>query len=136
MPMLQDLDSLIARIEQMVKLTHQLQTERASLLARVKSLEDERHKLGAQLQQREAEFSTMTTTLADHESSMQAAQAQAVAVQAQLQLELDQCKQQHSVTEQQLQESLQATKRLSMVSDQARRQIDSILVRLPGPSQE
>ena len=41
-PMLQDLDSLAARIGQMVQFARQLQSERTALQARLKNLEDER----------------------------------------------------------------------------------------------
>lgn len=136
MPMLQDLDFLAARIEQMVKLTRQMQAERTALQARVKALETERDQLTGQLQQHQADAAGMADSLAEHEASLQAVQTQAANVQAQLQLELDQCRQQCSNTEQQLLLSQQTNKRLSTVSDQARRQIDSILVRLPGSPQE
>ena len=136
MPMLQDLDSLAARIEQMVKHTRQLHTERAAMQTRLKTLETERGQLSEQLQQREAEFNGMARKLAEHESSVQVAQEQAIKAQAQLQLELDQYRQRCTATEAQLLQSQQTTKRLSIVSDQARQQIDSILVRLPGPPQE
>lgn len=136
MPMLQDLDFLAARIEQMVKLTRQLQADRTVLQARVKALETERDQLGSQLQQRETELQAMAGNLADYEARIKAGQAQASQVQTQLQLELEQYRQRCSDTEQQLQKSQQATKQLSIVSEEARRQIDSILTRLPGPPQE
>lgn len=136
MPMLQDLDFLAARIEQMVKLTRQLQDDRTALQAQLKALETERSQLRTQLQQREAEFSAMADKLADCENRIQAAQANASTVQTQLQLELEQYRQRCTDTEQQLRQSQEATRRLGEVSDQARRQIDSILVRLPGPPQE
>lgn len=136
MPMLQDLDSLAARIEQMVKLTRQLQDDRTALQARVKALETERTQLNTQLQEQKAEFSTMASKLSDYESHIQAAQAQADNAHKQLQLELDESRQRCSDTEQLLLQSQRTTKRLSIVSDEARRQIDSILVRLPGPPQE
>ncbi|HLU15800.1 MAG TPA: hypothetical protein VKZ71_08190 [Burkholderiaceae bacterium] len=134
--MLQDLDFLAARIEQMVKLTRQLQADRTALQARVKALETERDQLGSQLQQRETELQAMAGNLADYEARIKAGQAQASQVQTQLQLELEQYRQRCSDTEQQLQKSQQATKQLSIVSEEARRQIDSILTRLPGPPQE
>lgn len=136
MPMLQDLDFLAARIEQMVKLTRQLQADRTVLQAHVKALETERDQLGSQLQQRETELQAMAGNLADYEARIKAGQAQASQVQTQLQLELEQYRQRCSDTEQQLQKSQQATKQLSIVSEEARRQIDSILTRLPGPPQE
>lgn len=136
MPMLQDLDSLAARIEQMVRLTRQLQSERTALQARVKSLEDERNNLNEQLHRREADFKAMAGNLAEHESTLKVVQESAKAAQAQLQLELDQCRQRCSVAEQDLLESRQVVQHLRTVSDTARQQIDSILVRLPGAPQE
>ena len=47
--MLQDLDSLAARIGQMVQFARQLQTERTALQARLKNLEQERDALRKQL---------------------------------------------------------------------------------------
>src|SRR5699024_10766667 len=133
---LQDLDSLAARIEQMVKLARQLQADRTALQARVKALEAERDQLGGRLQQRESEIQAMAGNLAEIEERMKTSQAQASQVQTQLQLELDQCRERCDNTERQLHESQHMAKQLSIVSEEARRQIDSILTRLLGPPQE
>lgn len=130
--MLQDLDSLTARIEQMVNHTRRLQSERASLLARVKSLEEERDRLTAQVQSREADFSSVAGELAQHEAKLQSMQNASAYEQNQLRLQLEEYRTKCAQTEQLLQASRQNENRLKVVSDAARRQIDNILVRLPG----
>src|SRR3546814_751874 len=85
--MLQDLDSLAARIGQMVQFTRQLQSERAALLARLQNLEQERDALRDQVQRREAEYSSAAERVAAHEAQIHSYQAQAQAEQATLQVE-------------------------------------------------
>lgn len=136
MPMLQDLDSLAARIGQMVALARELQSERTTLLARIKTLESDRDQLTQRLQRREADFNTMAGSLAEHESQLQVIQDQAQTAQSQLQLELDECRHRCSAAEQQLLDSQADAQRLRTVSEAARQQIDSILERLPGATQE
>lgn len=136
MPMLQDLDSLTTRIEQMVTLTRQLQAEHTASQARLKALEGERDRLAEQLKHREDDVNTIRGELAEYETKRQAEQDQAQAMQSQLQLELAESRQRCAQTEQLLHSSQQDVSRLRTVSDAARRQIDSILVRLPGAPQE
>lgn len=134
--MLQDLDSLAARIGQMVQFTRQLQTERSALQAQLKVLDQEQHALRDQLQRQERDFSLAKQQLAQHESQFQSQQTQ---VQGQLlvaQQELERYKVLSESLSQQLQLSQTDAKRLRVAADQAKESIDSILVRLPGAPQE
>ena len=87
--MLQDLDSLAARIGQMVQFTQQLQNERAALQTRLKSLEQERDTLREQLQHSEAQRSELAASSGEHEVQLKSLQAEAQAEQARQQGELD-----------------------------------------------
>ncbi len=134
--MLQDLDSLAARIGQMVQFARQLQTERTALQARLKTLEQERDALRDQLTRREADSSSMNERIAIHEAELQALRAEAEASQATLQIEATQYKSECETFRQRLAASQVDADRLRVVADKARESIDSILMRLPGASQE
>lgn len=134
--MLQDLDSLAARIGQMVQFTRQLQNERAALQARLKNLEQERDMLRDQLQRSEAERSELSASTGTHETQLKAVQAEAEAVQARQQSELAHYKAESEAVSQRLAASQADTSRLRLVAGKAKEQIDSILVRLPGAPQE
>src|SRR3546814_9117855 len=88
MPMLQDLDSLAARLGQLVQFTRQLQTERVALHARIKSLEQERNALREQLEHRESEHQAVIQRLEQHDSEVDAVRQQSEATHAQLRTEL------------------------------------------------
>jgi predicted nucleic acid-binding Zn-ribbon protein len=135
-PMLQDLDSLAARIGQLVQFARQLQSERTALQARLKNLEQERDALRDQLHRREAEFSEMAQRIASHEAQVQALQADAEAAQATLQVETSRYKGESDFYKQKLATSQADTSRLRDVADKAKDHIDSILMRLPGAAQE
>ncbi len=135
-PMLQDLDSLAARIGQMVQFARQLQTERTALQARLKSLEQERDALRDQLSRREADYSSMNDRFNVHEAEVQAVRVQAEATQATLQIEATQYKVECDAVKQKLAASQADASRLRLVAGKARENIDSILMRLPGASQE
>src|SRR3546814_18322091 len=79
MPMLQDLDSLAARLGQLVQFTRQLQTERVALHARIKSLEQERNALREQLEHRESEHQAVIQSLEQHDSDVDAVRQQSEA---------------------------------------------------------
>ncbi|TEA78169.1 hypothetical protein [Allopusillimonas ginsengisoli] len=134
--MLQDLDSLAARIGQLVQFTQQLQGERAAMQARLKSLEQERDVLRDQLQLREAEIASVAEVSADHETQLEALRAEALAAQSQLQQDVVRYKADYETIRQQLQASQNDSSRLRGAADKARTQIDSILMRLPGAAQE
>lgn len=134
--MLQDLDSLAARIGQMVQFTRQLQTERSALQAQLKVLDQEQDSLRRQLQLREHDYSLVEKKLSEHESQIQSQQSEAQSQLLALQKNLEHYKTQSETLSQQLQISQADVKRLRLVTDQARENIDSILVRLPGAAQE
>jgi len=134
--MLQDLDSLAARIGQMVQFTRQLQNERAALQARLKSLEQERDVLRDQLQRREADYASASESMAAHEAQVRALQAEADAAQVSLRSEADRYKSECESIKQRLAASQADTSHLRLVAGKAKEQIDSILVRLPGAPRE
>ncbi|MGB3290838.1 MAG: hypothetical protein WBA83_16320 [Burkholderiaceae bacterium] len=134
--MLQDLDSLAARIGQMVQFTRQLQSERSALLARLKTLEQERDALRDQVQRREADYSSAAEKAAEHEAQIQSYQAEAQAAQATLQVDVARYRTESESFKQRLAASQADTLHLRQVADQAREQIDSILMRLPGAPRE
>ncbi|KAA0890570.1 hypothetical protein [Pusillimonas sp. ANT_WB101] len=134
--MLQDLDSLAARIGQLVQFTRQLQDERAAMQTRLKTLEQDCEAFRQQLQRREDEFSVVTERNATHEAQIQSLQAETQASHAQLQAEVARYKADCEEARRQLEASQADTSRLRQVADKARTQIDSILVRLPGAPQE
>jgi predicted nuclease with TOPRIM domain len=135
-PMLQDLDSLAARIGQMVQFTRQLQAERTALQAQLKSAEQERDALRTQLERREAEFASLTQQHAQHEAEVQSLRAQAEAAETAMQLEAARHQSMGESVKQQLAASQETNTRLRLVASKAREQIDSILMRLPGAAQE
>ncbi|PLC50279.1 hypothetical protein CR159_07390 [Pollutimonas subterranea] len=135
-PMLQDLDSLAARIGQMVQFARQLQSERAALQARLKNLEDERSALRDQLLRREAEYASMAQRVSVHEAEMNTLRSATDAAHATLQVEVTQYRTECEALKLKLAASQSDTSRLRVVADKAREHIDSILVRLPGAPQE
>ena len=135
-PMLQDLDSLAARIGQMVQLTRQLQNERAALQARLKNIEQERDALRDQLQRREADYSSVAESVASYEAQVQTVQAEAQAMQAGLQAELSRYKAECEAANRRCADSEAEAAHLRQVADQAKGRIDSILMRLPGAPRE
>lgn len=134
--MLQDIDSLAARIGQMVQFARQLQTERTALQARLKNLEQERDALRDQLLRREAEYASMTERANSHDAELQAVRSEADAAQATLQVEAMQYKAECEAAKQKLAACQTDTSRLRVVTDKAREHIDLILMRLPGAPQE
>src|SRR5690606_21326444 len=83
-PMLQDLDSLSARIGQLVQLVQRLQSDRAALQARVTSLEQERSALRDQLLRQESAQKEAIEQVRDHAGQMDALRKQAEAAEARL----------------------------------------------------
>ena len=113
--MLQDLDNLAARIGHMAQLMHELQAERADLRARLKQLEQDRNALREELERREAENASLQR---EAEAEKQSLHQQLVEQKSRLQ-----AIQAHNI-------------RLGQVAGEARNQVDSILMRLPGASGE
>jgi len=134
--MLEDLDSLAARIGQLVQLCRQLQSERAGLQARVNGLEQERNALRDQLKRQETEFSELAESSADQQARVDILRAEADSVRAALQGEVERCKAEYDTLRRQLAVSQADSARLKVAAGQAQLQIDSVLMRLPGATQE
>lgn len=134
--MLEDLDSLAARIGQLVQLCRQLQSERAELLARINGLEQERNALRDQLKRQETEVSELARSSADHQARVDIIRAEAESVRVALQGEVERSKAEYDVLRRQLTLSQADSARLKVAAGQAQLQIDSILMRLPGATQE
>ena len=134
--MLQDLDSLAARIGQMVQFTRQLQSERTALQARLKALEQERNALRDQLERREAEYQSMAERLERHQTEVDAVRAEAEVSQAELRVNAARYQAECEAARHSLQASREATTRLRSVAGAAKDRIDTILMRLPGAPQE
>lgn len=135
-PMLEDLDSLAARIGQMVQFTRQLQTERTALQARVKNLEQERDSLRDQLHRHEAENAAISEVASRHQAELDSIRAQAEAAEATLQVEASRYRNECEALKHRLVGCQADTTHLRDVAGKAREQIDSILMRLPGAVQE
>ncbi len=134
--MLQDLDTLAARIGQIVRSTRELQAERSALLARIAQLEKESAALREQHAQQQAEQSTLQERIAAYEAETQNLAAKSDAAHAGLQAELFESQGRCEALDRQLQSSRLDTVRLRSVVGQAKERVDSILMRLPGAPQE
>jgi Multidrug resistance efflux pump len=134
--MLEDLDSLAARIGQLVQFSKQLQSERVALQARVIGLEQERNALRDELKRREAEFNELAESKADHQARLDILRAEADNVRVTLQGEVERYKSEQESLRRELAASQADCARLRAATGQAQLQIDSILMRLPGAPQE
>lgn len=134
--MLEDLDSLAARLGQLVQSTKQLQADRAELQARINGLEQERNALRDELKRREAEFNELAEASASHQTRVDILRAEADSIRISLQGEVERCQTERDSLRRQLAVSQADSSRLRAVAGQAQAQIDSILMRLPGASQE
>ena len=134
--MLEDLDSLAARIGQLVQFSKQLHGERVALQARIIGLEQERNALRDQLKRQEAEFAELAENSANHQARVDILRAEADSIRVSLQGEVERCKADYDVLRRQLAASEADSSRLKAAAGQAQLQIDSILMRLPGAPQE
>src|SRR5690606_26309710 len=123
--MLEDLDSLAARIGQMAQFTRQLQAERSALQARLGQLEQERNALRDQLARQQADQEAMAQQVRGHSAELEAARTQADALRADY----------HKVVSQ-LQTSQSQSNSLRTAARAAQERIDAVLMRLPGATQE
>lgn len=130
--MLEDLDSLAARLGQLVQYAKQLHSERTQLQARVIGLEQERNALRDQLKRQEAEFGELAESTANHQARVDILRAEADSIRISLQGEIERCKAEYEALRRQYAASQADTSRLRAAAGQAQLQIDSILMRLPG----
>ena len=134
-PMLEDLDSLAARIGQLVQSTRQIQSERAGLLARIKLLEQERDGLRAQLIERETQYASMAQRTQEHDQNIAALRAEFGREQQVLKEHLNQAHGEARALHQLLDHSQAENARLRFAAEQSRIRIESRLERLPGPQE-
>jgi len=135
-PMLQDLDSLSARLGQLVQWVGQLQEERASLLSRVRGLEQERDAVRDQLARAQAEHQTISQQAHEHTAAVETVRQQAEAAQAELRFEVSRYQADIQAAQQDLLASRSEADKLRAAALAAQQRIDAVLVRLPGAPQE
>ena len=130
--MLEDLDHLSERLTKLVAYTHQINTERQTLLARVKSALTERDAL-AQLNTHDGQQSkALQIKVQAYESEIEDLRTQSSASHAVLQASLDALKEENRVLEAQLAERAHEVTALRAATIQAKERIDAVLERLPG----
>ncbi|MCI2809137.1 hypothetical protein [Eoetvoesiella caeni] len=145
--MLQDLDTLAARIGQLVQLVRQLQAERTAMQSQLVRMEQERNALRDLQARQQAEHAAATQRLAEHSSevdtvraqadaSLEALRAQAESAQLELRLEVSRYRADYEKAEQSLQTSATESARLRAVAVAAKERLDALLERLPGAPQE
>lgn len=145
--MLQDLDTLAARIGQLVQLVRQLQAERIAMQSQLVRMEQERNALRDLQTRQQAEHAAATQRLAEHSSevdavraqadaSLEALRVQADAAQLELRLEVSRYRADCEKAEEGLQSSLTESIRLRAVAVSAKERLDALLERLPGAPQE
>lgn len=134
--MLQDLDSLAARIGQMVQLTRQLQNERVALQERLRSAEQERSALRDQLERRETEYRSMAQRIDQHESELETVRASIASSEAQLRAQAVRDQADCEAAKQSLQAAQAEATRLRAAAGSAKDRIDMVLMRLPGATGE
>ena len=134
--MLQDLDSLSARIGQLVQLVQQAQSERVALQARVTSLEQERNALRDQLSREQSAQQEAIEQVRDHATQVETLRQQSEAAQAQLRADAERYRTEAQSAQQGLLFSQEESNRLRTAALAAQQRIDAVLMRLPGAPQE
>lgn len=130
--MLQDLDSLAERIRQLAGFTLQLQAERAALQARIRQLEQECTALKDQQAREHSEFTLMSERVARHDQELEFVRAEARAERAELDARVHDQQVQAQANQHRIERSEADRDRLREVAQGAQKQIDLILMRLPG----
>ncbi|MGS1117256.1 hypothetical protein [Castellaniella sp. UC4442_H9] len=130
--MLQDLDALSQRIQQIVQLAGGLQSERRALQARIRQLEQESQVLKDQYQREQTEFTRMSERIARHDKEIQAARDESLELRTALEAQVREQQARADELEQRLGRAEADRGRLRQAATGARQQIQSILERLPG----
>ena len=130
--MLQDLDALSQRIQQIVQLAGGLQSERRALQARIRQLEQESQVLKDQYQREQTEFTRMSERIARHDKEIQAARDESLDLRTALEAQVREQQARADELEQRLGRAEADRGRLRQAATGARQQIQSILERLPG----
>lgn len=131
-PMLQDLNYLADRISKLASYAEQLKAERAALLSRLKTLEGERDTLRDELEKQQNDYVAVAEVSVRHQAEVEAAKKQAEEIQEALFVELVQHQSETAQLRTQLEHSQKHAQALRSVAEDARRQVASILLRLPG----
>lgn len=135
-PMLQDLDSLSARIGQLVQLVQRMQSDRSSLQARITGLEQERNALRDQLVREQSVQQEAVEQARNHAAQVEALRKQAETAEEQLRTEASGYRSSYEAAQQSLLASQQESDRLRTAALAAQQRIDAVLMRLPGAPQE
>lgn len=130
--MLQDLDALSQRIQQVVQLAGGLQSERRALQARIRQLEQEYQVLKDRHEREQAEFTRMSERIAQHEQEIQAARDESLELRTALEAQVREQRSRAEDLQQRLGQVEAERGRLRQAATGARQQIQSILERLPG----
>jgi predicted nucleic acid-binding Zn-ribbon protein len=130
--MLQDLDALSQRIQQIVQLAGSLQSERRALQARIRQLEQESQVLKDQYQREQTEFTRMSERIARHDKEIQAARDESLELRTALEAQVREQQARADELQQRLGQVETDRGRLRQAATGARQQIQSILERLPG----
>jgi len=130
--MLQDLDALSQRIQQIVQLAGGLQSERRALQARIRQLEQESQVLKDQYQREQTEFTRMSERIARHDKEIQAARDESLELRTALEAQVREQQARADELQQRLGQAEADRGRLRQAATGARQQIRSILERLPG----
>ncbi|TAN27407.1 MAG: hypothetical protein EPN31_12875 [Castellaniella sp.] len=130
--MLQDLDALSQRIQQVVQLAGGLQSERRALQARIRQLEQEYQVLKDRHQREQAEFTRMSERIAQHDQEIQAARDESLGFRTALEAQVREQRSRADDLQQRLGQVEAERGRLRQAATGARQQIQSILERLPG----
>jgi len=146
-PMLQDLDSLAARLQQLLTRVQALKAERAQQQITITDLQRERETLRKHLAQSEAEASEVRAQLAQctqndarareqHATELAAAQSQAARARAQWQQEFFTCQGERDDAVTQWQHTQAQVQTLKSAAQQAHLLVDTLLLRLPEAGEE
>lgn len=130
--MLQDLDALSQRIQQVVQLAGGLQSERRALQARIRQLEQEYQVLKDRHEREQAEFTRMSARITQHEQEIQAARDESLELRTALEAQVREQRSRAEDLQQRLGQVEAERGRLRQAATGARQQIQSILERLPG----
>lgn len=134
--MLEDLDSLAARIGQLVQSARQMQAERANVSARLKLLEQERDSLRAQLLDRETQYASMNERVQQHDHYVDQLRAEFQREYKALQEESGQMLHKLKELQRLFEQSQDQNRQLRAAAEKSRVCIDSLLERLPGPQDQ
>jgi len=130
--MLEDLDHLATRIEQLVQHARALHAERESLLARLREADAERQRLRERCDSAQAQCQAAQTRLADCVQNLEVAKSRAERTEAGLRASLAQQAAEHLALMTRHETCRAELARLCAATTQTRDRIGAVLARLPG----